>query len=179
MKHFNKESLTDSFYWFIRHLKLHSSEDLQTFIKDTLSNTHNALKINENETKNNLPKKERDMLNLLANNKNILIKPNDKCGKIVVMDTDHYEKACLDIFTNTKYYEELSYDPNDHYKQLIVKEIDQLRPMDYITDFEHSTLNEGDHTPLFYGLPKLHTVFFLFRPICSGSNSYQKIIRMD
>ena len=56
-------------------------------------------------------------------------------------------------------------------------EIDKFRQMDYITDLEHSTLNEGDCTPFFYGLPKLNKVFTLFpsfRPICSGSNSCTK-----
>ena len=46
--------------------------------------------------------------------------------------------------------------------------------MDCITDLEHFTLNEGNCTPLYYGLPKLHKVFTLFpyfQPICSGSNS--------
>ena len=57
-----------------------------------------------------MSKKERDSLNLLANDKNIVIKPSDECGKIVGLDTDNYEKVCLDILTNTKYYEELSYD---------------------------------------------------------------------
>ena len=93
------------------------SEGLHTLIKDILSNTHNALQINENEIKNNLSKKEKNSLNLLANDKNIVIKPSDKCGKIIVMDTGDYEKACLNILTNTEYYEELSYDPNDQYKQ--------------------------------------------------------------
>lgn len=49
--------------------------------------------------------------------------------------------------------------------------------MDYITDFEHSTLNKGGCSPLFYGLPKLHKVFALFpsfRTICSRSNSCTK-----
>ena len=47
--------------------------------------------------------------------------------------------------------------------------------MNYITDSEHSTLNEGDHTSLFCGLPKLHWEFTLlpsFPPICKGFNSY-------
>ena len=121
--------------------------------------------------------RERDLLNLLANYENIIINPSDKCGKIVVMDTDDYEKACLDILTNTEYYEEQSYDPNDQYKQSIGKEIDKFGQMGYIADFEHSTLNEGDSTPFFYGLPKLHKVFTFFpsfRPICSGSNSCTK-----
>ena len=106
--------------------------------------------------------RERDLLNLLANYENIIINPSDKCGKIVVMDTGDYEKACLDILTNTEYYEEQSYDPNDQYKQSIGKEIDKFGQMGYIADFEHSTLNEGDSTPFFYGLPKLHKVFTFF-----------------
>ena len=48
------------------------------------------------------------MRKLLANDKNIVIKPSDRWGQIVAMDTDDYEKACLDILTNTEYYEELS-----------------------------------------------------------------------
>ena len=216
LKHHNKDSLKDSFYWFIRCLELckyffNSSdtteintddildpdqcpskwsksnlcwyphdvkegcyEGLQTSIKYILSNTCNALQINENEIKNNLSKKEKGLLNLLANDKNIVIKPNDKWGEIVVMNTDDYEKACLDILTNTEYYEELSYDPNDQYKQSIRKEMDKMWQMDCITDLEHFTLNDGSCTPLYDGLPKLHKVFTLFpyfQPIYSGSNS--------
>ena len=126
LKHYNKESLTDSFYWFIRSLKLHEyffdssdttenntddvldpdrcpskwsesypswylydvtegrSEGLQTFLKDILSGTCNALQINENEIKNNLSKKERDSLNLLANDKNIVIKQVINVGKLLL-----------------------------------------------------------------------------------------------
>ena len=99
------------------------------------------------------------------------------------MDTVDYEKACLDILTNTEFHKELSYDANDQYKKYIGKEIDQLKQTDYITDFEHSTLNEVNHSPLFYDFLKLHKVFTLFPPflsICRGSNSRNiKIIRMD
>ena len=35
------------------------SEGLHTLIKDILSNTHNALQINENEIKNNLSRKKK------------------------------------------------------------------------------------------------------------------------
>ena len=66
--------------------------------------------------KNNLSKKERGSLNVLANEKNIVINPSGKCGKIVVMDADDYEKACLDILANTECHEELSYGLNDQYK---------------------------------------------------------------
>ena len=57
--------------WYTYDVREGRSEGLQTFIKDILSGTRNALQINENEIKNNLSKKERDLLNLLANDKNI------------------------------------------------------------------------------------------------------------
>ena len=67
--------------------------------------------------------RERDSLNLLASDKNIAIKPSGKCGKNIFLDTDDYEKACLDIFTNTESCEELSYEPNYQYigKELTVR----------------------------------------------------------
>ena len=43
-----------------------------------------ALEINENQIKNNLSMKESDSLNLLVNDKNIVIKPTDKCWEILV-----------------------------------------------------------------------------------------------
>ena len=43
--------------------------------------------------------KERDSFNLFANDKNIVIKPIDKCDKIVVMDTDDNQRLYLFIMS--------------------------------------------------------------------------------
>ena len=45
--------------------------------------------------------KERDSFNLFANDKNIVIKPIDKCDKIVVMDTDDNQRLYLFIMSRT------------------------------------------------------------------------------
>ena len=54
-----------------------------------------------NDIRNNLSKKERDSLNLLPNYKNIMIKPSDKCGKVVVTDKGDFEKTCHEILQGT------------------------------------------------------------------------------
>ena len=59
------------------------SEGLKTFIKDILSKTNNALQLNENETKN-FSKEERDLFNLLANDKNIIIKPRQLWAQTIM-----------------------------------------------------------------------------------------------
>lgn len=83
-------------------------------------------------------------------------------GKIVVMNMGDYENACLQILTKNEYYKKLPYNSNEQYKQSIAKETEKLTKMNYITNFKHSTLNEGDHTCLFYSLLRLHKSFTLF-----------------
>ena len=60
-----------------------------------------------------------------------------------------------------------------------MKEIKKLNEADLITEAEHAMLSQGDKTPAFYGLPKLHSVkaqdvFPRLQPICSGSESCTK-----
>ena len=54
-----------------------------------------------------------------------------------------------------------------------------MKEADLITEAEYAMLSQGDKTPAFYGLPKLHSVkaqdvFPPLRPICSGSESCTK-----
>ena len=83
------------------HVREGRPEVLGTFIKNTLSGTHNTLQMKGNDIRNNLSKKERDSLNLLPNYKNIMIKPSDKCGKVVVTDKGDFEKTCHEILQGT------------------------------------------------------------------------------
>ena len=60
------------------------------------------------------------------------------------------------------------------YRKAINETVDKMHHSKLITDFESEKMKEGNRTPCFYGLPKLHNPFSTFptlRPICSGSNS--------
>ena len=61
---------------------------------------------------------------------------------------------------------------------MIIKNLDsminEMKNKDYITEIEDIKLREGNRTPCFYGLPKIHKQFNTLpplRPICSGYNS--------
>ena len=70
------------------------------------------LKNNENKFWNNLDNDQRKALLDLANDPSVTIKPADKGGSIVIMNTDDYIKSCLNSLWNPTFYEELPTDPN-------------------------------------------------------------------
>ena len=129
---------------------------------------------NENKFWNNLSDNQRKALIHLSNDKSITIKPADKGGTIVIMDTEKYEMECLKTLSDSNFYEELTSDPNPEYRDTINKMIDDLLLEEIFTDFEAEQMKEGTRTPSFYGLFKIHKDFDSFRPlrpICSGFNS--------
>ena len=163
--------------WYPDEVRKHRSEGLTNFIEDTLRDTRRSLENNAEKCQNNLTPGQRQAIKNLAADKTIIIKPSDKCGSVVVMDVVDYDCECLKHLEDKTFYEELSSDPNDTYKTLVETEADIMLQQDLITPQEHAKLLEGDSTPAFYGLPKLHKVFDAFpllRPICSGSGCCTK-----
>ena len=63
--------------------------------------------------------KSRAAIVSLANNNSIVIKPQNKCGSIVIMNQKEYKTAALSQLTNKHYYEEIQEDPNSRYKEEI------------------------------------------------------------
>ena len=104
---------------------------------------------------------QRKALIHLSNDKSITIKPADKGGPIVIMDTEIYEMECLKTLSDPNVYEELPSEPNPEYRDTIDETIDDLLSEEIITDFEAEQMKEGTHTPSFYGLPKIHKDFDL------------------
>ena len=173
-----KRSLSDS-SWYPESVRESRSDSLKSFITEFLAGVKANLRINSGRLYNNLTPRQRDALTSLATDKSIIIKQSDKCGTVVIMDTEDYDAACLEQLEDKNFYEELQNDPNAGYKDQIVKELNQLLLEDTISEKELSVLKEGTQPPAFYGLPKIHSVkstdrFPPLRPICSGSASCTK-----
>jgi len=74
---------------------------------DNLEKNPNGDFLRVHDIKYNLTRAEITALRELRNNKNIIIKPADKGGAIVLMDKEKYMQVGLRQLTNPKYYREI------------------------------------------------------------------------
>ena len=160
--------------WYPDAVRNKRSASLTKFIDKLLIDSKENLLANKDSFWSNLDNAQRQAIRSLADDDSIVIKPSDKDGSIVIMDTKQYEQECLSHLSNQMYYEELNDNPNDSYKKQFTDEIQDLHDNKFITNLESDMLQQGHRTPVFYGLPKTHKPYDTFpklRPICSGHSS--------
>ena len=78
---------------------------------------------------------------------------------------------CLEHLAHPAFYTEVQQDPNPDFNK-VANAIHALFDQGHIDERQKSHMLQGDRTPAFYGLPKMHKQYDLFpelRPICSGS----------
>lgn len=117
----------------------------------------------------NMTTNEKKALEELASCPDIIIKPADKGGAIVILDkTDYVNEANKQLSVST-FYKALPNDPTQDYKQIVKDKLAEL--------VKNKTINETTARSLiplspvagkFYLLPKIHKVNNPGRPIVSG-----------
>ncbi|XP_075435995.1 uncharacterized protein LOC142472734 [Ascaphus truei] len=117
----------------------------------------------------NLTLMERRALESLKANHNITIKPADKGGAVVIMNTTDYLREAHRQLSDSKYYTQLQEDPTKKYMRELNRIIKTLpiRTREQILDL--ITANPKPDT--FYMLPKIHKEGNPGRPIISGSGT--------
>ena len=85
-----------------------------------------------NRNKINLTTEEKQALTSLKLNNDITIKQADKGGKVVIMNTSDYIKACENQLQNKTYYCLLDHDENAKNAEIIKVEINELFEKRYI-----------------------------------------------
>ena len=137
----------------------------------------------------NLTPCERKALHNLTNNKDIIIKPADKGGAVVVLDSERYRQEGLRQLLNPVYYKELENFDTKPIVDKINRIITVLYGQGYITEKQalyFYTDIPVKHRP-FYLLPKVHKPLNKWphpagpegRPICSDCGSEtQKICEL-
>jgi len=106
----------------------------------------------------NLSRAENKAITELKNNDNIIIKPADKGGAVVVMDRSLYEREGLRQLENTHYYKETDSPLANENVTQICAIMNELRDIGLITDKQHTFLcpNPPASPRSFYLLPKVH-----------------------
>ncbi|GFR68347.1 hypothetical protein ElyMa_002018900 [Elysia marginata] len=136
---------------------------LDTYIKAV---TTDIMTLRQKDFSPNLTPDEKTALKDLKTNTNIIIKPADKGGAVVVMNTADYTTECTKQLSNTLYYKKLESDPtatyNNTIKRVLQEGMDQ-QELDIKTG--HSLFQPHPTPGRFYILPKIHKEGHPGRPI--------------
>ena len=114
----------------------------------------------------------------LKNNKNIVIKEEDKGGIVVIMCTKHYCKIIYDHLDNKQIYKRTDStcdtEVMDKIKKLTQKDENILTKLeiDYLTNFSTSAST-------FYGLPKIQKSALISEAIAKQNNEYVEVLELS
>ena len=116
---------------------------------------------------------EHQTLHHLQNLRDITIKPADKGGAIVIMNTTEYNDKILSLLNDKKYYCPIEHDTTKDRATEVTTLIQYLYTTHKLDKRTTKRLLPPQtlRTPLFYGLPKIHKTDTPLRPIVSGNDS--------
>lgn len=122
----------------------------------------------------NLSRHQLQLLQNLSNDPSIVIKPADKGGGIVILDTDMYHNEVMRQLNDSSSYVKLTSDPTRSIMNLEKVTVHEALSLDFITkDISDYLINEHPRVPRFYLLPKIHKPDFppRGRPIVATQDS--------
>ena len=120
----------------------------------------------------NITRDEQKALRELANNHNIVIKPADKGGAVVIQDREKYVAEGLRQLSDRKFYEEKDIDLTKTHHEEVTSILDEMYKTRQIDRSCYLFLTDSNiRTAQFYTLPKIHKRKLdpPSRPIVSGN----------
>lgn len=130
-----------------------------------------------NIPKPNISKELTQAMFDLINNQDIIIKPADKGGAVVVLNTEDYIKEGLRQLNDIEYYVRTTQDPTQIFQKEINQYIDFCTRIGVLPPHAPNILRrQHPRTPCIYFLPKIHKRNNPGRPIVSGCNGPTELI---
>ncbi|GFO00957.1 hypothetical protein PoB_002746200 [Plakobranchus ocellatus] len=127
----------------------------------------------------NIRTEEKRALKELKNNAHIIIKPADKGGAVVVLNTPDYIAECTRQLSNATYYRKLNSDPTKKYNKRINDRLEiGVRSGEIDSDTAKRLIVLHPVPGRFYILPKIHKEGNPGRPIISGNGCPTEIISL-
>ncbi|GFO26033.1 hypothetical protein PoB_005253800 [Plakobranchus ocellatus] len=127
----------------------------------------------------NIRTEEKRALKELKNNADIIIKPADKGGAVVVLNTTDYIAECTRQLSNATYYRKLNSDPTKKYNKRISDRLEiGVRSGEIDSDSAKRLIVPHPVPGRFYILPKIHKEGNPGRPIISGNGCPTEIISL-
>uniref|UniRef100_A0A803JSK4 Reverse transcriptase domain-containing protein n=1 Tax=Xenopus tropicalis TaxID=8364 RepID=A0A803JSK4_XENTR len=154
--------------------KQDKGKGIEAYEKLIMQDLEEMVKKNNKKKRNNCSKEEYEALKSLERNTEIIIKPADKGGGIVIMDKEKYVAECERLLSDKETYKELNRDPINVFKNKLEKMVREAEKEKVITTNESQyILMKYPKLPVFYTIPKIHKSLKdpPGRPIISGIES--------
>jgi hypothetical protein len=120
----------------------------------------------------NITKGEREALDHLKKEKDVIILPADKGRTTVVMDKTEYEDKIKALLDDKDTYEPIAKDPTHTYKNKLEGILRRFKKEGNLSYELYNYLKPtSENAPKFYGLPKVHKQNTPLRPIVSSCGS--------
>lgn len=146
---------------------------LDIFI-DQLNTYPIANKIMEKKRKSNITKSEWQALISISQRNDIIIKPADKGGAMVIMESDIYKEQIYEILNDTETYQRCSAMREKEISKRLIFFVDKFKTTLTNNEIEYIS-NINAKQSFFYGLPKVHKSDILKRTL---SNENQVITHL-
>lgn len=126
----------------------------------------------QQQRRNNLKKNEKEAIETLMKNKDIIIKPADKGGCIVIQNREDYIKEGYRQMDNRVHYRPLLTDPTERYNNELNQILTDALKNNQIDEKTKETLSiKHPRTANFYTLPKIHKKDNPGRPVVNSIGS--------
>ena len=130
----------------------------------------NRFDFSKQATVRNFSKEERDALTSLRNRTDIVIKPADKGGAVVVWDRNLYLEEATKQLSDTHFYQQIDRDVTETHQKEITSVVTQAITTSDLPPEARNLTVDHPRTSKFYMLPKIHKPGNPGRPIVSACN---------
>uniref|UniRef100_A0A8C5QSP0 Reverse transcriptase n=1 Tax=Leptobrachium leishanense TaxID=445787 RepID=A0A8C5QSP0_9ANUR len=167
---YKQTSLREKSKFYPRHML---SKEIEAFDQIITSEIRKEEKKPKRNRPSNLSKEENVALKE-CDTKELIVKPADKGGGIVILNKERYETEALRLLGDQNVYKILRGDPTVKITNQFFSYLDKGRELDILKEEEHLYLKvKYPRIPVFYYLPKIHKnrANPPGRPIVSGIGS--------
>ena len=149
---------------------------LDVFISKCRIDINNILNNHITSMHSNTSSEDRNAIKRLQERNDIVIKPADKGGAIVVWRRDLYFQEALRQISNTDFYYPIENDPTPHHQDIITATVAELISQKSLPNGATILIQDNPKSSMFYLLPIIHKVDNPGRPIVSTINCPTELI---
>uniref|UniRef100_A0A8C5QXH9 Uncharacterized protein n=1 Tax=Leptobrachium leishanense TaxID=445787 RepID=A0A8C5QXH9_9ANUR len=153
---YQQTSLREKSKFYPKHMLSKEIEAFDQIITSEIRKEQKKKKKKQRTRPGNLPREENIALKKLCDTKELIVKPADKGGKIVILNKEGYEREALRLLGDQNVYKILNSDPTAQIMNTFFSYLDKGRELNILKEEYVYLKVKHPRIPVFYYLPKVH-----------------------